>query len=222
MARFPEIEIEVVGMIEASGIELKKGGKDLLGHCPVREDDTASLVVTSAKNVCPFFGCGVGGAPVDWAMRHKGLCFLHAVELPNIAPCLGSRQRQRRGQAHHRAQAAGAVTLDDPESPLWHRNSWRPLAPRAAAPDAGLEQQRASQRRTDAGPPESGPGAACAGAGLAGTRRPGPGGRRARAPAWPRLIQRIGASSRSAFTAPPPMAAPKRLARRSATLSRGV
>jgi hypothetical protein len=41
---------------------------------------------------------------------------------------------------------------------------------------------------------------------------------------WPGagMRQRIGAISFIAFTAPAPMAAPKRLASRSATLSRGV
>ncbi len=53
MARIPEAEIErlkeavpVARLVEASGVELKKGGKDLLGRCPFHEDATASLVVT--------------------------------------------------------------------------------------------------------------------------------------------------------------------------------
>ena len=53
MARIPEAEIEllkeavpVAHLIEASGVELKKGGRDLLGRCPFHEDATASLVVT--------------------------------------------------------------------------------------------------------------------------------------------------------------------------------
>ncbi|MBL8343373.1 MAG: hypothetical protein JNL30_18035 [Rubrivivax sp.] len=51
MARIPEAEIgrlkeavPVARLIEASGVELKKGGKDLLGRCPFHEDATASLV----------------------------------------------------------------------------------------------------------------------------------------------------------------------------------
>jgi DNA primase len=57
MARIPENEIErlknevsVQRLIEAAGIELKKIGKDLTGKCPFHEDDTASLVVTPAKD----------------------------------------------------------------------------------------------------------------------------------------------------------------------------
>jgi hypothetical protein len=54
MPRIPEPEIErlknevsVERLVEASGIELKKSGKDWLGRCPFHEDDSASLVVTS-------------------------------------------------------------------------------------------------------------------------------------------------------------------------------
>ena len=46
MARIPEQEIgrlknevSVERLVEASGIELKKSGKDWLGRCPFHEDD---------------------------------------------------------------------------------------------------------------------------------------------------------------------------------------
>ena len=42
-------EVSVQRLAEASGVELKKGGKDWLGRCPFGEDDTASLVVTPGK-----------------------------------------------------------------------------------------------------------------------------------------------------------------------------
>ena len=88
MARIPEAEIErlkeavpVARLVEASGIELKKGGKDLLGRCPFHEDATASLVVTPGKNLWHCFGCGVGGGPIDWVMKRQSVSFRHAVEL---------------------------------------------------------------------------------------------------------------------------------------------
>ena len=88
MARIPEAEIErlkegvpVQRLVEASGIELKKGGKDMLGRCPFHEDATASLVVTPAKNLWHCFGCGVGGGPIDWVIKRQGVSFRHAVEL---------------------------------------------------------------------------------------------------------------------------------------------
>jgi len=88
MVRIPEAEIErlkneisVERLVEASGVALKKAGKDLLGCCPFHADATASLVVTPAKNLWHCFGCGLGGGPIDWVMKKQGVSFRHAVEL---------------------------------------------------------------------------------------------------------------------------------------------
>jgi DNA primase catalytic core len=88
MPRIPEPEIErlksevsVERLVASSGIELKKSGKDWLGRCPFHEDDTASLVVTPAKNLWHCFGCGIGGGPIDWVIKRQGVSFRHAVEL---------------------------------------------------------------------------------------------------------------------------------------------
>ncbi len=88
MARIPEAEIErlkaevsVERLIESSGIELKKSGKDFIGKCSFHADDTASLVVTPAKNLWHCFGCGIGGGPIDWVIKKNGVSFRHAVEL---------------------------------------------------------------------------------------------------------------------------------------------
>lgn len=88
MARIPDSELErlksevsVERLIEASGVKLKGAGKDLLGCCPFHEDAEASLVVTPAKNLWHCFSCQIGGGPIDWVMKAKGLSFRHAVEL---------------------------------------------------------------------------------------------------------------------------------------------
>ena len=88
MARIPEAEIErikrevsVQRLVEASGIALKKSGKDLSGQCPFHPDDTASLIVTPAKNLWHCFGCGAAGGPIDWIIKTQGVSFRHAVEL---------------------------------------------------------------------------------------------------------------------------------------------
>ena len=88
MARIPQEELErlrsevsVERLIEAAGIELKVAGKDLIGRCPFHEDHEASLVVTPTKNLWHCFGCQVGGGPIDWMMKSKGVSFRHAVEL---------------------------------------------------------------------------------------------------------------------------------------------
>jgi len=102
MARIPtdelqrlKTEVSVQRLVEDSGIELKKGGKDLLGRCPFHADDTASLVVTPAKNLWHCFGCGIGGGPIDWVMKLKGLSFRHAVELLKADPSLAASPAAR-------------------------------------------------------------------------------------------------------------------------------
>ena len=89
MARIPPEELErlkaqisVERLVEASGVTLKPAGKDLVGRCPFHaSDDTPSLVVTPAKNLWHCFGCQIGGGPIDWMMKSRGVSFRHAVEL---------------------------------------------------------------------------------------------------------------------------------------------
>jgi hypothetical protein len=58
MARIPESELDrlkhevsLVRLVEASGIELKKHGKDYLGLCPFHDDKEPSLVISPNKNL---------------------------------------------------------------------------------------------------------------------------------------------------------------------------
>jgi DNA primase catalytic core len=88
MARIPDAELErlkmevsVEHLVGACGIALKSAGKDLLGRCPFHDDREASLVVTPAKNLWHCFACQIGGGPIDWMMKAKGVSFRHAVEL---------------------------------------------------------------------------------------------------------------------------------------------
>jgi DNA primase catalytic core len=88
MARIPEAELErlksevsVERLVEASGVELRRAGKDLLGRCPFHDDREASLVVTPGKNLWHCFGCQTGGGPIDWVMKSQGVSFRHAVEI---------------------------------------------------------------------------------------------------------------------------------------------
>ena len=88
MARIPEVEIErlkaevsLARLVEASGITLEKRGGDLVCRCPFHEEDTASFVVTPAKNLFHCFGCGEAGGPIDWVMKREKVSFRHAVEL---------------------------------------------------------------------------------------------------------------------------------------------
>ena len=88
MARIPESEIErikrevsVQRLVESSGVELTKAGKQWQGCCPFHEDSTPSLFISPDKNLWNCLGqCGAGGGPIDWVMKHNGVSFRHAVE----------------------------------------------------------------------------------------------------------------------------------------------
>jgi DNA primase len=102
MARIPEAELErlksevsVQRLVEGSGVELKKGGKDFIGKCPFHEDNEASLVVTPHKNLWHCFGCQIGGGPIDWVIKSKGVSFRHAIELLKADPSLAAGAPQK-------------------------------------------------------------------------------------------------------------------------------
>ena len=63
MARIPAAEIErikrevsVQRLVEASGIELKRHGADLIGLCPFHDDHAPSLVISPKKNLWHCLG----------------------------------------------------------------------------------------------------------------------------------------------------------------------
>jgi DNA primase len=97
MARIPETDIErlknevsVERLVESAGIALRSSGKDRIGTCPFHEDGEPSLVVTPGKNLWHCFGCQIGGGPIDWVMKSRGVSFRHAVELLKADPSLAA------------------------------------------------------------------------------------------------------------------------------------
>ena len=87
--RIPEEEIELikrevdlVALVRAQGVELKRQGKDLKGHCPFHNDKNASLIISPHKNLWHCMGaCQKGGTVIDWVMEAENVSFRHAVEL---------------------------------------------------------------------------------------------------------------------------------------------
>ena len=88
MSRIPAVELErvkaldLVRLMEADGLVLKRIGKDLACACPFHAGDhEPSLIVSPATNLFHCFGCGAAGSPVDFVMRRRGVSFRRAVEL---------------------------------------------------------------------------------------------------------------------------------------------
>ena len=88
MARIPENELErlkretdLVALVQAAGVELRRHGANLVGRCPFHEDQGPSLAVTPGKNLWHCLGaCQAGGSVIDWVMRVERVSFRHAVE----------------------------------------------------------------------------------------------------------------------------------------------
>jgi DNA primase len=104
MARIPEAELErlkretdLVGLVEAGGVVLRRHGADLLGLCPFHADREPSLVVSPAKGLWHCLGaCRAGGSAIDWVMRRDRVSFRHAVEvLRGGAESAGAELRPR-------------------------------------------------------------------------------------------------------------------------------
>lgn len=75
-------DVSLVRVAEAKGIQLKKHGKDYLGHCPFHNDRTPSFVISPESNLWNCLGaCNCGGSVIDFVMKMEGISFRHAVEL---------------------------------------------------------------------------------------------------------------------------------------------
>ncbi len=87
-------EADLVGLVEGSGVKLRRHGADLLGLCPFHEDHEPSLVVSPAKGLWHCLGaCQAGGSVIDWVMRREGVSFRHAVEILRGAPAASAKAR---------------------------------------------------------------------------------------------------------------------------------
>lgn len=62
-------------------MEVRKRDQNGLGRCPFHADETASLVVTPHMNPWYCLGSQIGGGPINWVMKARGVRFRHGVEL---------------------------------------------------------------------------------------------------------------------------------------------
>lgn len=62
-------------------IEFKRAGADSYSaHCPLHNDDTASLFITPSKNLFHCFSCHRSGTILNWLKEYEGLSFNDAVD----------------------------------------------------------------------------------------------------------------------------------------------
>jgi DNA primase len=89
MARIPDEElarlkreVDLVALVEAAGIELRRQGRDWVGLCKWHEDREPSFIVSPEK-APPLWhclgACQAGGTAIDFLMKQEGLAFREAV-----------------------------------------------------------------------------------------------------------------------------------------------
>ncbi len=66
---------EVVGEF----VSLRKRGINLVGLCPFHNEKTPSFHVHPAKGIFKCFGCGEGGNPIDFLIKHEQFTFTEAL-----------------------------------------------------------------------------------------------------------------------------------------------
>lgn len=61
-------------------VTLQKTGKNFRGLCPFHQEKTPSFFVSPEKNICKCYGCGEGGAPINFYRKIKNISFDQAAE----------------------------------------------------------------------------------------------------------------------------------------------
>ena len=75
--------VDLVALVNAKGITLKKNGKSYFGLCPFHHDTNPSLSVNPSKNLWQCFGCGKGGDVIRFVELIDKVSFPEAVKQLN-------------------------------------------------------------------------------------------------------------------------------------------
>jgi DNA primase len=70
---------DLVALVQAKGIELKKNGKSFFGLCPFHADKNPSLSINPTKNLFQCFGCGAAGDAIRFVELFDQVDFKEAV-----------------------------------------------------------------------------------------------------------------------------------------------
>jgi len=71
---------DLVALVKAKGIELKKNGKGYFGLCPFHADKNPSLSINPIKNLWQCFGCGAAGDAIRFVELFDQVDFKEAVK----------------------------------------------------------------------------------------------------------------------------------------------
>ena len=96
--------IDLISVVEAEGIELKKSGSRYAGLCPFHSEKTPSFYVFP-DNRFKCFGCGEHGNAIDFIRKLHGVGFKEALSILGIdtgKPISIETRRKKQKKNHHR------------------------------------------------------------------------------------------------------------------------
>ena len=73
-------DVDLVALVQAKGIHLKKNGKGYFGLCPFHADKNPSLSINPTKNLFQCFGCGAAGDVIRFVELFDQVDFKEAVK----------------------------------------------------------------------------------------------------------------------------------------------
>ena len=71
---------DIVEIVEAHGVHLRRAGADFKGCCPFHHEKTPSFFVSPSRRTFHCFGCGVHGDVFSYLMKSDGMTFMEAVK----------------------------------------------------------------------------------------------------------------------------------------------
>ena len=106
-------KIDIVEIIQQSGVQIRKQGKDYFGCCPFHSEKTASFSVSPAKQIYHCFGCGAGGDVIEFVMEYHNLDFPGALQYLGIEQTTPQTKQQIRKQSKARYRAEKRKAYQD-------------------------------------------------------------------------------------------------------------
>ncbi len=110
--------IDLVALVQAKGIELKKNGKGWFGLCPFHADKTPSLSINPTKNLWQCFGCGASGDTIRFVEMFDQVDFKEAIKRLSNNP---AKQHSGAGGGRSKAKPAESKQLTVKEKKLLAR-----------------------------------------------------------------------------------------------------
>ena len=106
-------KINIVEIIQQSGVWIQKHGKDYFGLCPFHSEKTASFSVSPAKQIFHCFGCGTGGDVISFVQEYHNLDFPAALQFLGIEQTTPQTKQQIRNESRRRYSAEKRKAYQD-------------------------------------------------------------------------------------------------------------